>query len=94
MVEAEDSMAAAVSAVRRGIQFWVAVMLTGVGTGVSAGALYMLLPWIQHTAWPGDGSVFEVISHASLFRHCWPATAVQAYRVGTESISTRPLVSC
>jgi hypothetical protein len=39
MVEAEDSMAAAVSAVRRGIQFWVAVMLTGVGTGVSAGAL-------------------------------------------------------
>jgi H+/Cl- antiporter ClcA len=44
-------------------------MLTGVGTGVSAGALYLLLNWVQHLAWPGGGSLLDAASHASLARH-------------------------
>jgi H+/Cl- antiporter ClcA len=69
MMKADDSTAIVVSADRRGIWFWVAVMLTGVGTGVSAGALYMLLTWVQHIAWPGNGSLLDVVSHASFARH-------------------------
>jgi chloride channel protein, CIC family len=68
--KADDSTAIVVSADRRGMKFWVAVMLTGVGTGVSAGALYLLLNWVQHLAWPGDGgNLLEAAAHASLARH-------------------------
>jgi CIC family chloride channel protein len=69
ITKADDSTAIVVSADRRGITFWIAVMLTGVGTGVSAGALYLLLNWVQHLAWPGGGSLLDAASHASLARH-------------------------
>ncbi len=44
-------------------------MLTGVGTGVSAGMLYLILTWVQHLAWPGDGTLLDVVSRASVTRH-------------------------
>lgn len=36
---------------------------------VSAGALYLLLNWVQHVAWPGGGKLLEAASHASLACH-------------------------
>jgi H+/Cl- antiporter ClcA len=49
---------------------WVAVALTGVGTGISAGALYLLLQWVQCVAWPGAGaSLLDAAANASFARH-------------------------
>ena len=33
--------------------FWVAILLTGLGTGIAAGALTLLLESIEHFVWPG-----------------------------------------
>ncbi len=38
------------------LRFWTAVMLTGCGTGVAAGALTRLLELVQRAAWGGDGT--------------------------------------
>ncbi len=35
--------------------FWLAVVLTGLGTGLAAAALTGLLELVQHTLWPGRG---------------------------------------
>ena len=35
--------------------FWLAVVLTGLGTGLAAAALTGLLELVQHTLWPGAG---------------------------------------
>jgi H+/Cl- antiporter ClcA len=49
---------------------WAAVALTGAGTGISAGALYLLLQWVQRVAWPGAGSSwYDAAASASFARH-------------------------
>jgi CIC family chloride channel protein len=50
--------------------FWLAVVLTGVGTGIGAVALTRLLDVVQHHAWPGIGtSLTEAGAQAGPWRH-------------------------
>ena len=44
-----------ISAGREAARFWMAVLLTGVGTGLGAAALTDLLEFVQHTVWSGNG---------------------------------------
>ncbi len=41
---------------RTGTRFWLAVVLTGLGTGLGAAALTRLLELVQHTVWSGQGT--------------------------------------
>lgn len=53
-------------------QFWLAVGVIGVGTGVSAVALTMLLQSVQHLLWPGsDTSLLDAAAHVGAWRHIW-----------------------
>ena len=69
MTASDDSTAIVISADPRGLKFWSAVVLTGIGTGISAGALYLLLQWVQHLAWPGQGTLIQSAANASFARH-------------------------
>jgi len=54
----------------RGAQFWLAVVVTGVGTGLAAIILTRLLQVVQHYVWPGAGlSLLDAASRASPLRH-------------------------
>jgi H+/Cl- antiporter ClcA len=51
-------------------QFWLAVLLTGVGTGLGAAVLTRLLEVTQHIAWSGSATnIIEAAQHASPLRH-------------------------
>jgi chloride channel protein, CIC family len=51
-------------------RFWLAVLLTGIGTGVAAAALTRLLEMVQHVVWNGPGTnLLDVAEHASAWRH-------------------------
>ncbi len=51
-------------------RFWLAVLLTGAGTGVAAIALTRLLELVQHLAWHGSGAnLLAAAEHASASRH-------------------------
>src|ERR1700691_5296269 len=51
-------------------RFWLAVLLTGVGTGIGAAALTRLLELVQHLAWNGSGtSILDAAEHAGVWRH-------------------------
>jgi len=51
-------------------RFWLAVVLIGAGTGVSAVALTMLLQAVQHLLWPGsDSSLLDAAAQAGAWRH-------------------------
>ena len=51
-------------------RFWLAVLLTGVGTGLAAAALTRLLEVVQRFAWKGSGTnLLEAASHAGASRH-------------------------
>ena len=69
MTVSGNSTAIVISADSRGFKFWTAVVLTGVGTGVSAAALYLLFQWVQHAAWPGEGTIVQSAANASFSRH-------------------------
>ncbi len=50
--------------------FWVAVLLTGIGTGIAAAALTRLLELVQHLMWGGSGTnLLDAAEHASAWRH-------------------------
>jgi CIC family chloride channel protein len=50
--------------------FWLAVVLTGLGTGLGAAALTGLLELIQHTAWSGTGiDLLQAASNAPWWWH-------------------------
>lgn len=49
--------------------FWLAVVLTGVGTGISAALLTRLLDLVQHLAWPGDPSLLQAATRSGAWRH-------------------------
>jgi H+/Cl- antiporter ClcA len=50
--------------------FWLAVLLTGVGTGVSAAVLTRLLEVVQHLVWPGSSaSLLDAVAKAGVWRH-------------------------
>src|ERR1039457_4857797 len=51
-------------------RFWLAVLLTGIGTGVAAAALTRLLEMGQHVMWNGPGTnLLDAAEHASALRH-------------------------
>jgi CIC family chloride channel protein len=51
-------------------KFWLAVVLTGIGTGVGAAALTWLLGVVQHLMWPGPGaSLLDAAAQAGAWRH-------------------------
>jgi len=50
--------------------FWLALLLTGIGTGLAAAALTKLLEVVQHLAWNGSGtSMLDAAMHAGAWRH-------------------------
>jgi H+/Cl- antiporter ClcA len=50
--------------------FWLAVLLTGIGTGIAAAALTRLLEVVQHVMWNGPGTnLLDAAEHASVWRH-------------------------
>jgi len=50
--------------------FWLAVLLTGIGTGAVAAALTRLLETVQHIMWSGPGTnLLDAAEHASAWRH-------------------------
>jgi chloride channel protein, CIC family len=51
------------------VGFWLAVVLTGVGTGLGAAVLTRLLDLVQHLAWPGDASLLNAATAAGPWRH-------------------------
>jgi chloride channel protein, CIC family len=51
------------------VGFWLAVLLTGVATGISAAALMRLLEVVQHLAWPGPGTLLDAAAQAGAGRH-------------------------
>jgi CIC family chloride channel protein len=55
-------------AAQNSLRFWIAVILTGVGTGLGAAFLYALFEWVQHLAWPGSGGLLQAATAASPWR--------------------------
>jgi chloride channel protein, CIC family len=51
------------------VRFWLAVLLTGVATGIGAAALMRLLEVVQHLAWPGRGTLLDAAAQAEPWRH-------------------------
>src|ERR1019366_1196811 len=50
--------------------FWIAVLLTGAGTGIAAAALTRLLELVQRAVWGGTGTnVLEAAQQAGAWRH-------------------------
>lgn len=55
---------------RSAAHFWLAVLLTGVGTGLAAAALTGLLELTQHAIWGGNGlDLLQAAAEASPWRH-------------------------
>jgi CIC family chloride channel protein len=49
--------------------FWLAVVLTGIGTGLGAAALTGLLELVQHSVWGGEGlNLLQAASHAAAWQ--------------------------
>ena len=54
----------------RAPHFWLAVILTGIATGIGAALLTKLLEFVQHLAWHGSPTdILSAAQHASLPRH-------------------------
>ena len=50
--------------------FWLALVLTGIGTGLGAAALTELLELVQHTLWSGAGiDLLDAASRAASWKH-------------------------
>ena len=50
--------------------FWLAIVLTGLGTGASAAALTLILQSVQHAMWPGAGAtLLDAAREAAPWRH-------------------------
>jgi H+/Cl- antiporter ClcA len=54
----------------RALAFWLALLLTGAGTGLAAALLTRLLQWVQHALWPG-ATLLDAAASASPARHVW-----------------------
>jgi chloride channel protein, CIC family len=55
---------------RSAVGFWLAVVVTGAGTGLGTAALMDLLYVVQHTLWPGAGmDLLDAAAHAGWRRH-------------------------
>ena len=55
---------------QNGLKFWIAVILTGVGTGLCAAVLYILFESVQRFVWPGsDPSLIQGVASSGPGRH-------------------------
>lgn len=73
--------------------FWIAVLLTGVGTGVGAAALTRLLEMVQRVMWGGSGmNLLESAMQASAWRHIVVLTGA-GFVTGAGQIILRKLSS-
>lgn len=54
---------------RSDARFWLAAILTGLGTGLAAAGLIKLLQLVQHTVWGGNG--IDLLDAASNAPICW-----------------------
>ena len=69
-------MIAPILARRDAAGFWLAVVLTGIGTGLGAAALTGLLELVQHTVWSGAAfDLLEAASRHTLVASCWCCSA-------------------
>jgi chloride channel protein, CIC family len=51
-------------------RFWLAIVLTGLGTGASAAALTLILQSVQHAMWPGaNATLLDAAREAAPWRH-------------------------
>jgi H+/Cl- antiporter ClcA len=63
-------MIAPILARRNAAGFWLAVVMTGAGTGLAAIALTALLEWVQHIMWGGSGlDLLRAASQAPPWHH-------------------------
>ncbi|HEV8040580.1 MAG TPA: chloride channel protein [Bryobacteraceae bacterium] len=52
------------------LSFWLAILLTGIGTGLAAAALTRLLETVQRLVWSGTGTnLLEAAEHSDAWRH-------------------------
>jgi len=51
------------------VRFWLALILIGLATGLSAALLTHLLQAVQQLAWPGPGSLLDAEARAGAWRH-------------------------
>lgn len=50
--------------------FWSAVLLTGLGAGISAAVLTLVLQAVEHLVWPGSGpTLLDIVTEAGPWRH-------------------------
>jgi len=55
---------------KAGWRFWLAIVLTGVGTGACAAGLMLILQTVQHFVWPGTGAtLLDAAYQATPWRH-------------------------
>jgi len=63
-------MIAPILARREAAGFWLAIIVTGLGTGLAAAALTGLLELVQHSLWPGAGiDLLDAATRAAAWRH-------------------------
>ena len=54
----------------RALYFWLAIVLTGVSTGIGAAVLTKLLEFVQHLAWRSSATdILDAAQHATPLRH-------------------------
>jgi chloride channel protein, CIC family len=58
-------------------EFWIAVVLTGLGTGIGAVVLSLILDAIQHALWPGSSNadLLDAVTRASAWHRVLALTA-------------------
>jgi H+/Cl- antiporter ClcA len=71
--------------------FWAVVVLTGVGAGLGAVVLTMLLQKVQHLMWPGP-TLLDAATNAGAWRHVWVLLGAGAL-TGAGQIILRRLTS-
>jgi H+/Cl- antiporter ClcA len=70
--------------------FWLAVVLTGVGTGLAAAALTKLLEAVQQLVWGGNGvDMLEAASHAPAWHHVAALVAAGLLTAAGQVLLTR-----
>src|SRR5581483_11442089 len=70
--------------------FWIAVVVTGAGTGLGTAALMGLLYQVQHTLWPGAGmNLLDAAAHAAWWRHLAVLTGAGLLTAGGQVLLRR-----
>jgi chloride channel protein, CIC family len=66
----KGAMSAPILGNQEAMRFWIAAVLTGVGTGIATGALTKLLELMQHVSWGGTGlDLLQPASQAAPWQH-------------------------